>query len=209
MHVANLEAILGGIHIASLSYRCLTQLHNMKHGKNKSKRQLKYFSPDWCMSWPCPGYALWYAKSKVLFSFKLPLLSMEMWELVLSCRTGGLDFHSGCFVWQKASFSPEPWSSNMTPEFLGLHREQDYALFWQMLLCKAVTAELQQSLVRNPGLSKQVPIYCGEREGCWCDNWDGPSPVHIIRDRTSASLLSPVLPCCDSSAADPGNKQQG
>lgn len=156
-----------------------------------------------------PRICSWYAKSKVLCSFKLPLLSMETWELVLSCRTRGLDFHSGCFVWQKASFSAEPWSFNRTPEFLGLCREQDYALFWQVLLWKVVTAELQQSLVRNPGLSKPVPIYCGERERCWCDNWDGPSPAHIIRDRTSASLLSPVLPCCECSPADPGNKQQG
>lgn len=151
----------------------------------------------------------WYAKSKDWCFFKLPLLLMVTWELVLSGRTRGLDFHSGCFVWQKASFSAEPWHSNMTPEFLGLCREQDYALFWQMLLCKAVTAELQQSLLRNPGLSKQVPICCGKREGCWCDNWDGPSPVHIVWHRVSASLLSPVVPCCDCNPTGPGNNSKG
>lgn len=91
-----------------------------------------------------PGIHSWYAKSKVLRSFKLSLLSMEIRESVLSCRAGGLDFHSGCFVWQKASFCAEPWSSNTTPEFLGLCGEQNYALFWRMPLCEADTAELQR-----------------------------------------------------------------
>jgi len=128
-------------------------------------------------------------------------------ELVLSCRTGGLDFRSGCFVWQEASFSAEPWRSDAAPEFLGLRREQDYALFWQVVLCRVVPAELQQFLVRNPGLSKQVPEYCGEREGCRQDNSDGSSAVHTTRGRTSASLLSPGHPCCDCSPADPATRQ--
>lgn len=163
--------------------------------------QLKYFSPEWCLSWPCPGYALDMLKAK---------------SCVLSnCR---------CCRWKHGSqyclAEPEVLISTVAAlcgkrPVSALNRGALIRLrnFWvcaesKIMLCsgkcrsaRLIQQSCSESLVRNPGLSKQVPVYCGEREGCWWDNWDTGQQKRF--------LLSPVLPCRDRGPAGPGNKKPG
>lgn len=84
----------------------------------------------------------------------------------------------------------------MTPEFLVLHGEQDYAVLQQTPLCGVVGAELQQSLARNRRRSKQVVLTHGMLV----------APGRGQHQLFLAWRCSPLLwlqPLC------PSNKQQG
>lgn len=153
------------------------------------------------LPWMCSGHV----KSKVLCSFKLPLLLMEIWELGLSCRTEGLDFQSGYFVWQKGSISTEPRSSNTTPEFLCLCREQGQALFWQMLLCEAVRAELQHPQWGILALASRCQCPVGEgkmlmwqlRRSLSCALHAGQDPHLLVQPWSPCLLLQPRWPASE------------
>lgn len=134
------------------------------------------------------------AKSRVLCSFKLPLLSTETRELVLSCKTGGRDFHGGCFVWHKASSSAELWSSDTTPELLDLCREQDDALCWQMLPCEGPWAEPAGADKRAVRRGKDAGVTAGMVPLC----------AHP-RGQDKLALLGPALP---ARTASPGGARQ-